>query len=116
MQDFNYGKFPDYTSYSWNQAGFSFGNPMLDFTVAALMQNRMVPRPAPGTTQSIYDAYQMRERNMQFLQARNSAFANNLLFQRLGGVNQNTATFQIMSSLASDPDGAAMRFLSPLIG
>ena len=110
-------QFQDYSRFSHSPVpGLSTGQPLFDAAAMALLGQHIAPRPLPGTTQSIYDAYRMRDRNLDFIMARNTAFSNSLMAQRFGGVNMQSPLFQAISPMIADPDGLAMRFLSPLQG
>ncbi len=108
-QENTYSKYEDLGRYSYTNAGLTTGNQLIDMAMSMLLGDKIASRPAPGTSQSVMDAYRMRERNLQFIQARNIAFGNNMFFQKMGGVNQNSPWFNAMSMFASDPDGAVMK-------
>lgn len=116
------GPFDNFPSYEDNKRftignfGMSTGNPAIDMAMMTAMGRNIGARPIPGSNQGIFDAYQMRERNMQFLQSSQAAFGNNLLFQKLGGVNQSSLMFQGASMLARDPDSIIWKGIAPLIG
>lgn len=112
----NPDKYADLTRYSFSNAGFTTGNPMLDMSLMMMTGQSMTPRPAPGTTQSVMDAYISRERSLQFMRARNQGMANNLFFQKMGGVNPDSAMFQMAGAFLGDPDGIASRMMAPLVG
>jgi hypothetical protein len=101
------------TSYNYSQIpGMDFGNPLLNLLASTLMQGRMFPRPVPGTNQSPYDAINWQRRNLDFFAIRNQQFANQMLFERIGGLNPTG----FMTSLLSDPNGLASRTLAPFAG
>src|SRR4051812_45957823 len=77
--------------------GISTGRPSLDMAMNVLLGNSLTPRPIPGSNQGVYDAYRMRDRNMDFLAARNNSFSNNLFAQQLGGIDPNSTAFRLLS-------------------
>ena len=108
--------YPDLRRYGSTNFGYSTGNPMIDTLVMMYMGNTLASRPLPGSSQSIYDAYQMRERNIDFMKAAQKGFGNNFLFERMGGINTESGGFSLLSMLARDPDGIAAKLISPLVG
>lgn len=96
--------------------GLSSGRPSIDMALSMLLNSALTPRPLSGTNQGVYDAYRMRSRNLDFMAARNHAFANNLFAQQLGGIDPNSTVFRMISPFISDPDGPVMNMLSPLMG
>ena len=95
---------------------FSFGHSAIDQIAMMKFGNQLAPRPQPGTTQGLLDAADMRQQTMDFRTAQMNALATSMPLARLGGVDQQSAAFQVLGSMMGDPDGAAANFLAPLIG
>lgn len=91
-------------------------NPLVDFMTMMYAGDRLSPRPQPGTTQGLYDAYFLRQQTMQMRAVQQQALATSMPLARLGGINTQSPVFQMMAGFASDPNGPLANFISPWIG
>ncbi len=109
-----------YTDYNqYNQSPFNTrfsGGGGIGQILMMMLGNKMYPLPQPNSTQSTYDALLQRQRDIELLQIRNNAIASNLVFKKLGGVNQASGLFQVGAGFINDPNGWFSKGMSPLLG
>ncbi|WP_394999305.1 hypothetical protein, partial [Acinetobacter sp.] len=87
-----------------NVPNISTGNPMIDQIVSLLLSGSGVaPRPLPG--QSVMDSYLARQRSMDMLGSMRTGFANQLVAQKLGGIDPNNGFGSLVSTFLGTPDG-----------
>ena len=87
-----------------NVPNISTGNPTIDQLVSLLLSGSGVaPRPLPG--QSVMDSYLARQRSMDMLNSMRTGFANQLVAQKLGGIDPNNGFGSLVSTLLGTPDG-----------
>lgn len=99
-----------------SSGGISFQNPMLDLIFLMLSGGQIAPRPAPNMAQSRFEAMGMRQLTYRQFEAQRTSFANNLLHQKFGGVDPNSAAMSFLSPLLADANGPVAKMLSPFVG
>lgn len=109
-------KSPELYQYSLGPMGYSFGNPVLDTLGSFFLKDRLAPRPAPHTTQSVYDAYLLQQQSYGMSQARNEAMSKQFLAKRMGGLDPNSWIMQMAMPMIGGPDGLLARSMAPFIG
>lgn len=91
-------------SFTPNMPNIATGNTMIDQVISLLLSGSGVaPRAVKG--QSVMESYMQRERSNSFLQTMRSTFGSQLVAQKLGGINTNSAFGGIMSMFLGQPDG-----------
>lgn len=104
-------KNPDFSQYTH---GPNSGNALVDILTALLTKGNF--NPFPGPKQDIYDAFMQQSRSRAFMQIKSGdAFGANQMFQQFG-LNPNSTFMRYAGMGMGDPNGPAMRMLSPLIG
>ena len=101
-----FGKFAQNSQMSFapNTPGLSTGNITIDMLISMLMSgSNFAPRPHAG--QSVMEAYMQRERGLEFQRLMRQSFGTQLVAQRLGGINVNSAWGSALSSFLGQPDG-----------
>ena len=104
------------TGYNPAIQGVTTGNGIIDRLLGFLLKGQLGARPAPGSAQSVADAYFIRDRSVDFIQAQAGSFAGNLMFERMG-LDRSNPIFNMLAGTFSDPDGfVAKNILSKTVG
>lgn len=112
----NMGSYDPYSQYTTNP--FMGGGRMPMGAGSLLMSMfgmKMWPLIGQGQS-SMYDAAWQREHDVQMMGLARKTVSSWYPFQNMGGMNENSAITQIVSSLMSDPDGIAAKIMSPVLG
>jgi hypothetical protein len=102
----NIPKNPDLArmSYATNMPGISTGHAPLDIMISMLLSGMSLPA-IPGKGQSVYDAMQQRDRSRDYLKLMQQGFGEQLLLQKLGGMDMNSTLGRVTSMMFGRPDG-----------